>query len=235
MTLGILVGLLVAGALLALDEAAVGQFLLARPLVAATLGGALAGDPLAGALAGLLLEGVYLALVPTGGVRLPEAGPGSLVAGAVASGSMLAGATPAGALALGLSLGGGISLVGGALVARHRARNARAVARAVARGESLGRPLRGALLRGAARGAGLVAAGLGLAVLTPASLLARWPLPLEWTVALLALPSLLGLGALGRIPLPGPSGRGPLLLAGGTMVGLLAGWVLGLSPRGGMP
>jgi mannose/fructose/N-acetylgalactosamine-specific phosphotransferase system component IIC len=41
---------------MALDAAAVGQFMVARPLVAATLGGLVAGDPVAGALAGILLE-----------------------------------------------------------------------------------------------------------------------------------------------------------------------------------
>jgi mannose/fructose/N-acetylgalactosamine-specific phosphotransferase system component IIC len=220
--------LLLLGGWMALDAAAVGQFMLGRPLVAATLGGMVAGDPLAGALAGVLLEALHLNHIPAGGARLPDPGPGSLVAGVVAA---LPAGFPAGsrggALALALTLGIGLSLLGGVLVARHRAANTGRVERALARGDALGSVLRRALAVGAVRGVGLVAVGLGMAAAVPATLVARWPLPLEWTVALVGLAAFLGLGTVARTPVPG--GRGALLLVGGVAAGVALGVLFGLS------
>jgi hypothetical protein len=242
----VVAGLIVGGGFLALDHAALGQFMLSRPLVAATLGGAVVGDPLGGAVVGILLEGLHVAHLPAGGARLPDPGPGSLVAGVVAGTQgrgipagldpLAGGASapdPAGALALALFLGVSLSLLGGVLVGRHRARNARVVARVVDSGGTMGPALRGALFRGWARGAVLVVLGLGAAALVSPAAQARWPLPWAWTVALLALPALLGVGAVGRTPVPGPRKRGRLLLLGGTVAGLVAGWALGLGPVGG--
>jgi len=215
--------ILLLGAWTALDAAAVGQFMVARPLVAATLGGWVAGDLVAGMLAGILLEALNLAQVPAGGVRLPDPGPGSVVAGAVAAlpGPVALGET-GGALALALTLGVGLSLVGGGLVTRHRVRNAEQVTAAWSRGGGLGGALRGALARGAGRGMALVAAGIGVASLIPPAGVARWPLSLAGTVALVALPAFLGLGSVGRTPVPG-RGRGLRLLVGGVVAGVVAG------------
>lgn len=229
--------LLFLGAWTALDAAAVGQFMIARPLVAATLGGWVAGDPAAGMLAGALLEALHLPQVPAGGVRLPDPGPGSVVAGAVAAlfgagttalstaGAASGAGAAGGALALALTLGVGLSLLGGRLVARHRKTNADRVTAAWSRGDALGGVLRGALARGAVRGAALVAGGLVMASLVSPGVTARWPLSLGWTVALVALPALLGLGAVARTPVPG---RGARLLVGGVAAGVVAGVVVGI-------
>ncbi|CAN5702766.1 hypothetical protein BH23GEM11_BH23GEM11_10970 [soil metagenome] len=223
-----LVVLLLLGGWIALDAAAAGQFMLGRPLVAATLGGLVAGDPVAGALAGVLLEALHLNHVPAGGARLPDPGPGSLVAGVVAAmPAVVAAGSRGGALALGLTLGIGLSLWCGVLVARHRAANTRRVQRALALGGSLGAVLRRALALGALRGVGLVAVGLGIAAAIPASAVARWPFPLEWTVALVGLAAFFGLGTAARTPVP--RGRGALLLVGGITAGLALGALFGLS------
>ncbi len=248
-TLSLVLGALAAlGGLLALDHAALAQSMLARPLVAATLGGLAVGNPVGGAVAGLLLEGLQVAHLPAGGARLPDPGPGSLVAGVVAGsgGRGLPAALdpfaggpadpdPAGALALGLLLGVVLSLLAGTLVTRHRGRNARVVAEAVEGGRTLGPLVAGALLRGWGRGAGITLLGLGAAALVSPAAQARWPLPWEWTVALLALPALLGVGAVGRTPLPAPRQRGPLLLVGGAVAGLVLGLALGMTPGRSTP
>jgi hypothetical protein len=226
--------LLVLGAWTALDAAAVGQFMVGRPLVAATLGGWVAGDPAAGMLAGALLEALHLAQVPAGGARLPDPGPGSVVAGGVAA---LAGAgagagAAGGALALALTLGVGLSLLGGRLVERHRKANADRVAAAWSRGHPLGGVLRGALSRSAIRGAALVAGGLAVASLISPAVMARWPLSPGGTVALLAVPAFLGLGSVARTPVPGHR-RGMGLLAVGVLAGAAAGVLFGILFGGG--
>jgi len=220
--------LLLLGGWMALDAAAVGQFMLGRPLVAATLGGMVAGDPVAGALAGVLLEALHLNHIPAGGARLPDPGPGSLVAGVVAAlPAGFSAGSRGGALALALTLGIGLSMLGGVLVARHRDANTRRVERALARGDALASVLRRALAVGAVRGVGLVAVGVGVAAAVPASLVARWPFPLDWTVALVGLAAFLGLGTVARTPVPG--GRGALLLVGGVAAGVALGVLFGLS------
>jgi mannose PTS system EIIC component len=212
----LLVGL---GAWVALDAVALGQFMVSRPLVAATLGGMVAGDPVAGVVTGVLLEALHVAHVPSGGVQLPEPGPGAVVAGAV-SASVGAALAPGagGGLALGVSLGVVLATAGGLIVERQRTATARRVERIRARGGSPGEILARSVALEGLRGALLVAAGMAASVLVPVAVVARWPLDLAWTVAFLALPGLLGVGAVGRIPVPGRLG-GPLLLAGGAALG----------------
>jgi mannose/fructose/N-acetylgalactosamine-specific phosphotransferase system component IIC len=211
--------LLALGAWLTLDATAVGQFMVSRPLVAATLGGLVLGDPVAGVVVGALLEALHLAHIPTGGVRLPEPAAGALVAGA-ATAHLAPMAGLGGALALGFTLGLGLASLAGILQARERRATARRVERIFARGGSAGQVLSRSLALEALRGATVVALGLLLLVLVPPAWVARWPLTPGWTVAFLALPGLLGVGALGRIPVPG-RGRGPALLAGGAAAGAL--------------
>lgn len=71
-----------AGGLAGLDEDAWPQVMVSRPLVSATAGGWLAGDPAAGFLAGAVLELLFLRHLPLGGARRPDAGPAGVVAGA---------------------------------------------------------------------------------------------------------------------------------------------------------
>src|SRR6185312_14044575 len=60
------------------------QAMLSRPIVAATLGGALAGNVAAGLLTGAVLEMLAMETLPVGASRYPEWGSASLVGGALA-------------------------------------------------------------------------------------------------------------------------------------------------------
>lgn len=75
--------LLLLGGWMAVDGTSVGQFMVSRPLVAATLGGWVMGDPVSGLAVGLMLELFHLAVLPVGAARFPESGPASVVAGAM--------------------------------------------------------------------------------------------------------------------------------------------------------
>ncbi len=71
------------GAVLGLDVVSFPQAMLSRPLVGATLAGALAGNPGAGLLVGAVLELVALETLPVGASRYPEWGSASVVGGAL--------------------------------------------------------------------------------------------------------------------------------------------------------
>ncbi|GJG87634.1 hypothetical protein tb265_28150 [Gemmatimonadetes bacterium T265] len=73
----------VLGAVLGLDVVSFPQAMISRPLVAATLGGALAGEPGRGLLVGAVLELVALETLPVGASRYPEWGSASVVGGAL--------------------------------------------------------------------------------------------------------------------------------------------------------
>jgi mannose/fructose/N-acetylgalactosamine-specific phosphotransferase system component IIC len=72
--------LVVAGAVLALDHAAWPSLLLAQPLVAGALAGAVLGQPQAGLAAGAVVQLLSLKVQPVGGVAVPEAWLGGLAA-----------------------------------------------------------------------------------------------------------------------------------------------------------
>lgn len=69
------------GALLGLDVVSFPQAMLSRPLVAATVAGAVAGNAAAGLIAGAVLELVALETLPVGASRYPEWGSASVVGG----------------------------------------------------------------------------------------------------------------------------------------------------------
>lgn len=75
--------LLLLGGWMAVDGTSVGQFMVSRPLVAATLAGWVMGDAVAGLAVGLLLELLHLAVLPVGAARFPESGPAAVVAGSL--------------------------------------------------------------------------------------------------------------------------------------------------------
>lgn len=114
------VAVVVLGGIVAVDGASVGQFMLARPLVAATLAGWLAGAPAAGAVAGLILEALQLNVFPAGATRTPESGPAAAVAGATYAGFAPSGASLLTATLFALAW----EWVGGASVHRMRELNA---------------------------------------------------------------------------------------------------------------
>ncbi len=82
---GTLALLTMLGAVVGLDFVSFPQAMLARPIVASTLAGALCGDAGAGLMVGVLLECFALETMPFGASRYPEWGPASVAAGAMAS------------------------------------------------------------------------------------------------------------------------------------------------------
>lgn len=71
------------GGLLGLDVVSFPQAMISRPLVAATLAGALLGYPLGGLLCGAVLELIALETLPFGASRYPEWGSAAVVGGAL--------------------------------------------------------------------------------------------------------------------------------------------------------
>jgi mannose/fructose/N-acetylgalactosamine-specific phosphotransferase system component IIC len=71
------------GAVLTLDGTSVGQFMISRPLVAATLAGWMAGSATTGAAIGVVLEALHLAVLPVGASRYPDAPAAAVAAGTV--------------------------------------------------------------------------------------------------------------------------------------------------------
>jgi mannose/fructose/N-acetylgalactosamine-specific phosphotransferase system component IIC len=110
--------LLLWGTAVGLDLAAVGQFMIARPLVAGTVAGLILGDPLTGGMAGAVLELFALEVLPVGASRYPDYGLGAIAAA-------WAGANSPGAIGLGVAvfLGLIVASIGGAgiVVVRRRA------------------------------------------------------------------------------------------------------------------
>ena len=89
------------GALLGLDVVSFPQAMISRPIVAATLAGALIGQPAAGLLIGVVLEMIALDTLPFGASRYPEWGSAAVVGGALfaAQPTGMPGALPASMLA----------------------------------------------------------------------------------------------------------------------------------------
>lgn len=89
----VFVGLILFGGVVAVDGTSFGQFMISRPLVAATIGGWIVGEPAQGATIGLVLETLHLGVLPVGAAKYPEGGPAAVAAGAV-YGAMVPLATP---------------------------------------------------------------------------------------------------------------------------------------------
>ena len=165
------------GALLGLDTVSFPQAMLARPLVAATCGGALLGSPLSGLVVGAALELIALETLPFGASRYPEWGSASAVGGALFAESP---AHPAGSLTIALIAALSTAWVGSWSMVKLRQANARWATdvhrglEAGARGTVIGLQLKGMtadLLRG------FVLTMVAWAVFAP---LSRVSLP-EWT------------------------------------------------------
>jgi PTS system mannose-specific IIC component len=113
--------LLLLGGWVAVDGTAFGQFMISRPLVAATLAGWICGNPLAGVEIGVVLEAFHLSVLPVGAARYPEGGPPAVVAGAVVAAE---GAAP-GALLTALVFALSWEWVAGATIRSMRSTNVR--------------------------------------------------------------------------------------------------------------
>ena len=216
--------LLAWGTLVGLDLVSVPQMMIARPIVAGPIAGAILGDVRTGLELGVLFELFQYDILPVGAVRYPEYGPATVAAVSAAH---------AAAGTLGLGLGAFVGLIsamaGGMSLHAVRRLNARAVQRAGPALESgdtraLERVHVTSILRDGVRAALVTGLGLGLAKLAHAYL-AGW-LPTRG-VALLnvaAVGAALAAGTAGTLRLVG---RGRTLgwfaagVAGGTAVALL--------------
>jgi mannose/fructose/N-acetylgalactosamine-specific phosphotransferase system component IIC len=78
-----LLPLVVLGAVLGLDVVSFPQAMISRPIVAATVAGALLGEPQQGIVAGAALEFFALETLPFGASRYPEWGSAAVVGGAL--------------------------------------------------------------------------------------------------------------------------------------------------------
>ncbi len=216
MTLADLVALGVLGGLVALDGTALGQFMVSRPLVAATLAGALLGDATLGLAVGGVLELFYLSALPVGGARFPEGGPAAVVAAAAA---VAAGGMPG--LAAGVAVGMVWGTLGGHTVGWLRRLNARLApdpSSPLLTPAAVGRVQFTCLVLDFVRGAFLASLGSLLGALLAGALHQHWPLDDGWTVGLLLVGAAVPLGALLR-----SFGLRPLLLLAGLAGGLLLG------------
>ncbi len=159
----LLVALLVWGTLVGVDLVSLPQMMIARPLVAGTVAGAILGDIPTGIKLGVVFELLQYDILPVGAVRYPEYGPATVAAVATAHAS-------AGVLGLGLGALVGLvtGLLGGVTINLLRRVNSRIVHEAAARLESgdpaaLVRVHVGGLLRDALRAALVTIVGLVLA------------------------------------------------------------------------
>ena len=212
--------LVIWGTLVGLDLVSVPQAMVARPVIAGSVAGWLAGDVEAGLRVGVLFELFALDVLPVGAVRYPDYGPATVAATALAADSPWQ-------FALGLSaaLGLTIAVLGGFSLQLVRRANARAIqhrSAALAAGESSAiRQLQyGSLLRDAARGAVLTTLGLAAAwaLAEPLTALDR-STALGLTLVALGCGLSAGIGGALR-----SAGRGPRLrwLGAGALAGLIA-------------
>jgi mannose/fructose/N-acetylgalactosamine-specific phosphotransferase system component IIC len=221
--LEVLVILLVWGTLVGVDLVSLPQIMIARPLVAGTVAGAILGDIPTGLKLGVVFELLQYDILPVGAVRYPEYGPATVAAVATAH------SAPGGGV-LGLGLGALVGLVTGLLgglgINLLRRVNSRIVHAAAAQLESgdpraLVRVHVGGLLRDALRAALVTAAGLVLAWLARPLLAGALTVRGALLLAVAAVATALAAGAAGTLRLVG---RGPNLawfaagLGGGILV-----------------
>jgi len=111
-----------AGAFLGMDSVSWPQVMVSRPLVSATIGGWLFGNPAAGMLVGLVLEVYAMRHPPLGAAKYPDTGPAGLVAGATYAAS---GGQAVGALLVSVVIGWGLGWVGSVTIYVRRRLNER--------------------------------------------------------------------------------------------------------------
>jgi mannose/fructose/N-acetylgalactosamine-specific phosphotransferase system component IIC len=163
------------------------QAMVARPLVAASVAGAILGDPAGGVLVGMVLELYALEVLPVGSARYPDYGPAAAAASVVAAGGGWE------MLGLGVVVGLGVAQIGEWSVVALRRLNTRRVQKA-APGLDAGdvhtiqNVQLGGIARDALRALGLTLGGVGVALVVR-----RWP-PVEGRAGLLLLAVLVGIG-----------------------------------------
>jgi PTS system mannose-specific IIC component len=190
------------------DLVSLPQMMIARPLVAGTVAGAILGDIPTGLKLGVVFELLQYDILPVGAVRYPEYGPATVAAVATAHAS-------AGVLGLGLGALVGLvtGLFGGVTINVLRRVNSRIVHAAAARLESgdpaaLVRVHVGGLLRDALRAALVTIVGLVLAWLARPLLAGALSPRGALLLAVAAVAAAVAAGSAGTLRLVG---RGPNL------------------------
>lgn len=175
------------GGILGLDVVSFPQAMISRPLVAATLAGALLGEPLHGLLVGAALEMIALETLPFGASRYPEWGSAATVGGATFASFP---SQPAGSMAMAVIAALATAWVGGWTMVKLRERNAawargrRAALDAGARGTVIGLQLRG-LTADLARGAVLTAVAMLCFAPLAEAVIGLWNLDARYSRAVL--------------------------------------------------
>ena len=219
--LEVLLALVVWGTVVGVDLVSLPQMMIARPLVAGTVAGAILGDIPTGLKLGVVFELLQYDILPVGAVRYPEYGPATVAAVATAHAS-------SGVLGLGLGALVGLvtGLIGGLTINLLRRVNSRVVHAAAAQLESgdpgaLVRVHVGGLLRDALRAALVTIVGLVLAWLARPLLGNAITVRGAVLLAVAAVATALAAGAAGTLRLVG---RGPNLawFAAGLGGGLVA-------------
>jgi mannose/fructose/N-acetylgalactosamine-specific phosphotransferase system component IIC len=216
--------LLAWGTLVGLDLVSVPQMMIARPIVAGPIAGAILGDVATGLQLGVLFELFQYDILPVGAVRYPEYGPATIAA-------VTAAHAATGTLGLGLGAVVGLitALAGGGSLRAVRRLNTRAVHRAAAALETgdprvLERLHVAGILRDAVRAALVTAVGLALAQLARGSLAGTVSLRGVVLLNVAAVGAALAAGTSGTFRLVG---RGPGLrwFAAGLVGGAAVAWL----------
>ncbi len=217
----ILIALIAWGTLVGVDLVSLPQMMIARPLVAGTVAGAILGDIPTGLKLGVVFELLQYDILPVGAVRYPEYGPATVAAVATAHAS-------AGVLGLGLGALVGLvtGLLGGVTINVLRRVNSRIVHAAASELEAgdpnaLVRVHVGGLLRDALRAALVTVVGLVLAWLARPLLGGVLTVRGAVLLAVAVVATALAAGAAGTLRLVG---RGPTLawFAAGLGGGIVA-------------
>ncbi|PYO89812.1 MAG: hypothetical protein DMD58_08375 [Gemmatimonadetes bacterium] len=217
----VLIALIVWGTLVGVDLVSLPQMMIARPLVAGTVAGAILGDIPTGLKLGVVFELLQYDILPVGAVRYPEYGPATVAAVATAHAS-------AGVLGLGLGALVGLvtGLLGGVTINVLRRVNSRIVHAAASELEAgdpnaLVRVHVGGLLRDALRAAVVTVVGLVLAWLARPLLGGVLTVRGAVLLAVAVVATALAAGAAGTLRLVG---RGPTLawFAAGLGGGIVA-------------
>ena len=210
------------GGVLGLDTVSFPQAMWSRPLVAATLAGALIGAPGSGLLAGAALELIALETMPVGASRYPEWGSASVVCGVIYATRPTPHPGSLGVAVLGAIL---TAWLGGWTMVKLRERNAvRAERRHAALESGSRRAMIGLQLAGLtadlARGVALTAAAYAVLVPIERAVVARWTVSEPGSRAvLLATASSVAVGATWKLFHSTAGAR--WFFAAGLAVGLL--------------
>ena len=224
MSLELLLILLAWGTLVGLDLVSVPQMMIARPLVAGAIAGAVLSDLKTGLELGVLFELFQYDILPVGAVRYPEYGPATIAAVSAAHAA-------SGTVGLGLGAFVGLvtGMVGGVSLDVVRRLNSRAVQRAGVALESgdpraLQRLHAASILRDAARAAVVTGVGLGLAQLARDSLAGGLPPHGVALLTIAAVGAALAAGTAGTLRLVG-RGRGLRWFVAGLVGGTVVAWL----------